>query len=170
EAGMSNGVKAILGGVLLLAWLALAPALANRYGDGIFVPTDAEAIDSLRWRDITSITPLNRELIVLRTRERPYLLTLKRPCPTLRPDSIIVTEQEDRIFDPSSDLLRAAPPPNSGLGPRALNGQGKFNRNGLIEGTTRCRPDAMYAVTEEDLEWVQGMIDQSKASSRRKRR
>lgn len=161
--------------VLLVAVLALGTAgttaKAAQLGDQIVVPEQAQAVDSVRWRDITSITPLSRRLLLIRSRQRPYLLTLKRACPGLRSDSIFVTEQENGDFEPATDLLRAAPPPNSGIGPIALNGQGEFSRKGLLEGTVRCRPDTLYAVADEDLEEVKTLLaEQSKRKKRERRK
>ncbi|MEM9387227.1 MAG: DUF6491 family protein [Pseudomonadota bacterium] len=150
--------------------LAAPASLSAQLDTGIFLPEGAQAADSVRWRDIESFTPLSRDLILVRTRSGPYLLTLKRACPGLRSDSIIVTEQENGAFEPRTDLLRAAPPPNSGLGPRALNGHGEFTRGGLLEGTTRCRPDALFAVDEEGVEWVEAAIAEQREQRKKRRR
>ncbi|MEO0425492.1 MAG: DUF6491 family protein [Pseudomonadota bacterium] len=166
----STRLRQRLTGAWWLCLLAAPAAFATNLDKGIFLPEGAQAVDSVQWRDIESFTPLSRELILIRTRSRPYLLTLKRACPGLRSDSMIITEQENGAFEPRTDLLRAAPPPNSGLGPRMMNGHGEFNRNGLMEGSTRCRPDALYAVDEAGIEWVESVIAQQREDKKKRRR
>lgn len=156
---------------LILYGVLCGPAVpAGTLGKGIVLPEDAQGVSSLRWREITSMTPLSRELVLVRTRERPYLLTLKRACPGLRSDSIFMTEQENGHFEPQRDLLRAAPPPNSGIGPIALNGSGEFTRNGLTQGAVRCRPDALFATSEDGVEWVEAMLEEQRGKKKRRRK
>lgn len=166
----STGLRSLFQRAGWLCLLAAPAAFGATLDKGIFLPEGAQAVDSVRWREIESFTPLSREMILIRTRSRPYLLTLKRACPGLRSDSIIVTEQENGAFEPRTDLLRAAPPPNSGLGPRMFNGHGEFNRNGLMEGSTRCRPDALFAVDEAGIEWVEAAIAQQRADRKKRKR
>jgi hypothetical protein len=114
-----------------------------RRRDLVVVPRDATAVGSVRWSDVRSIKPLNRRMVIFNTRARPYLLILATPCVGLRPDSIIVTrEQFDRSFEPVRDVLEARDPPYTGVDTRVL-----------------CRPDALYAIDEEDVDELRAMVE-----------
>jgi hypothetical protein len=124
--------------LLLAACSATDTGEAQRRRDMVLVPEDAAVVDAIRWSDVRTVKPLNRRMVLFRSRDRHYLLVLARPCPGLREDSIVVTRSRDRIFDPNTDTFDAVDP---------------FPTNSGIVAT--CIPDTLYAIRDEDVDWLE---------------
>ncbi len=146
-------VPALLGGCATSS----EAADAARRRELVLVPADAQPAEELRWSRVRSIQPLNRRMILFNA-ERPYLLVLADSCSGLRSDSIVVTENQGSVFRPRVDSLWIVDPFSDlalagGLANPAFIG-GRFTRNDLLRGATLCRPDTLYALRDEDVDWL----------------
>ena len=130
-----------------------------RRRDLVLVPKEAQPVDEIRWRDVRGVQPLNRRMVLLNA-DRPYLLVLQSACQGLRSDSVIVVENTG-TFSPRVDSIWVVDPFSDfgqSIGVAGVGGVGtlggQINRNTLMAGATICRPDALYALRDEDAQWV----------------
>jgi hypothetical protein len=132
--------------VCLTALLAATGCVST--GDGtdrsrrqhlVWVPPGAPTVEALRWSDIREFVPLNERMIVVRTRERPHLLLLARPCRGLQRHSTIVYERRRPTFSPREDGIGA-----------------------LIRGPlgviVPCAPEALYAIRPDDVHRLEAAL------------
>lgn len=170
--GAGPGLRARLGllavaGALLLAGgcagTSSESADAARRRDLVVVPQDARPVERLAWREVRSIQPLNRRMILMNAR-RPYLLVLENACPHLRPESLVLVENAG-TFTPRVDVLWVVDPYSDfgrGLGLTGVGGIGMLGtgpaRTNLQTGANMCRPDTLYAIRDEDITWLRDSL------------
>jgi hypothetical protein len=135
---------------------------AARRRDVVVVPEDAQPVERIRWRDVRSTEPLNQRLVLMHTRDRPYLLVLEHPCQSLRSDSVmIVSRSGTRMggwFTPRVDMLAVADSMGGGVGGGGVAavavGGPASGAGGPSARSAVCRPDTLYAIRVEDVDWL----------------
>ncbi len=94
----------------------------------VLIPEGAVPVQRLRYEDIASMQPVNRRMVVVGKRRKPYLLVFARPCYNL-------SRSEPLVLDDDSRYL------HNQLGAVTVNG-------------ARCALDGIYQLTDEQVTYL----------------
>lgn len=109
----------------------------NTARDLVLVPPDAQPVDRVLWNDVRTTRPLNRRMVLFEGRQRPFLLVLATPCAGLNRDSILQFDRDAPWFSPRDHAF------------------GAVDRTLVGAPMMLCRPEALYALRDEDVRWLE---------------
>ncbi len=124
-----------LAGLLAIAALLLGGCTNTRKGtegtseqNMVLIPEGAVPVQRLRYADIGSMEPLNRRMVVVGKRRKPYLLVFARPCYNMRRGEPMVLDDESRYL-------------HNQLGAVTVDG-------------VRCALDGIYQLNDEQVQYL----------------